>query len=91
MIGIRLLGLAAGGKSPYDGQWLVEYDPTRQGVHPTRGHRTLAHLVCTSDPGRARRFGSAAEAHAVWTAPSGRPYPLDRPLTAFHIKVEELP
>lgn len=81
---IQLVGLATGQPTPIDGQYLVEYDPTRPGRLPD-GRELLAHVVTTPDPGKARRFADAAEAHGVWTAPSGLPYPRNAPLTAYTI------
>lgn len=86
---IRIMGLAAGGSSSIDGQWLVEYDPSRPGVSPA-GRPTGAHIVTTTDPAKAARFTSARQAHATWTAESGLPYPRDRPLTAFTIAIDTL-
>lgn len=86
-VSIRLLGLASGGRSTLDGLWLVEYDPTRPGTDPA-GRPMTAHVVCTADASQARRFADAREAHAYWTAESGRPYPVDRPLTAFNVSIE---
>lgn len=81
---IQLVGLASGEPTPFDGQYLVEYDPTRPGRSPD-GREMLAHVVTTPDPAEARRFADAAEAHGVWTAPSGLPYPRNAPLTAYTI------
>lgn len=92
MIGIRLLGLGSGEPTPYDGQWLMEYDPRRPSVDPD-GRPMLAHLVCTDDPSLAMRFETAAHAYAVWRAASGhrrRDGGTDRPLTAFTISLEKL-
>lgn len=81
---IQLVGLASGEPSAFDGQYLVEYDPTRSGRDP-HGRVMLAHVVTTPDPADARRFADAAEAYGVWTAPSGLPYPRNAPLTAYTI------
>lgn len=87
MLAIRILGLTTGRPSPFDGQWLVEYDPTRPGRAPD-GRPLTAHIVCSLDPTRALRFNSAAEAHTCWISKSGKPSPADMPLTAFNIAVE---
>ena len=87
-IAIKLLGLANGGRTPLDGQWLVEYDPTRPGTGPN-GEPMTAHIVCSADPSAARRFADAAEASAYWRTESGQPYPADRPLTAFNVAIQE--
>ncbi|SRR6266704_681667 len=87
LVSIRLVRLASGARSPFDGQWLVEYDPTRPGTAPD-GRPLTAHIACSPDPADALRFASVAEAHACWVAESGQPYPADRPLTAFTISIE---
>lgn len=79
---LQLVALNSGQRTPYDGQFLVEYDPTRPGVDAL-GQRMLAHVVTTTRLDRARRFASAAEAHACRILPSGLPSPADRPLTAY--------
>lgn len=88
-VGIQLIGLAAGGVSPVDGQWVVEYDPLRPGANGWR-----VHLVCSPDQADARRFADAKAAHEAWTASTGRTLPggkPDRPLTAFTVAFERLP
>ena len=87
---IRIINLATGGTTPLDGQWLVEYDPTRPGTGPN-GEPMTAHIVCSPDPAGARRFVDVAAARAYAWAKSGRPYPADRPLTAYTVAVEEVP
>lgn len=87
---VRIIGLSSGYPTAFDGQWLVEYDPTRAGTSPD-GLPMTAHVVTTTDRSAARRFADAAAAHAEWTRvsgyarPDGRP---DRPLTAFTIELE---
>jgi hypothetical protein len=83
---VRLLGLTNGQSTEYDGQYLVEYDPGRDGV---RG--LLCHLVTTPDVNQATRF-TAEAALTLWrmvdprkpTRPDGKP---NRPLTAFHTEM----
>jgi hypothetical protein len=92
---IQILGLADGRPSPFDGQYLKQYDPGRDGVDPN-GERMLAHIVCTDDPAEAIQFSDLEEIHALWTAvdprcplrPDGKP---NRPLTAFSITIGQLP
>jgi hypothetical protein len=86
---MRLTGPAnaAAPPTPFDGQWVREYDPTRPG-RDLFGRPMLAHLVTTTDRSRARRFRDAAEAFATWRAPSGLPYPANAPLTAYTIELE---
>ena len=86
---IRLVGLASGEPTPYDGQWLVDYDPARSGCDAL-GRPMLAHVVTTADRDRARRFADAAEAYRVWRLPSGLPYPMNAPLTAYTIAVTRI-
>lgn len=91
--GVRFQGLAAGGPSPFDGMWLVEYDPGRPGVAPD-GRPMLAHITATDDPAKAQRFTSIADFHDLWRATSGRTRPdgrPDRPLTAFDVEYVRLP
>lgn len=91
--GVRFQGLAAGGPSPFDGMWLVEYDPGRPGVAPD-GRPMLAHITATADPAKAQRFTSIADFHDLWRATSGRTRPdgrPDRPLTAFNVEYVRLP
>lgn len=87
---LRIVGLAGARPSPFDGQWLVEYDPTRPGTDPN-GVPILAHLVTTPDRSKALRLGGLAAAHALWTKESGHTRPdgrRDRPLCAFDVVVE---
>jgi hypothetical protein len=82
-------GAADGQPTPFDGQYLVEYDPERDGVAPD-GRPMQAHIVCTADPARAKRFAGLAELHKTWSQVSkrvprrqdGKP---NRPLTAFSV------
>ena len=85
---LKIYGLANGGPTPFDGQYLVEYDPTRDGVDPN-GDPMSAHLVTTPDVGKALKFQTAAEAMALWRKEHGiRPDGLpNRPLTAFTVEV----
>lgn len=84
---VQIVGRANGNPSLFDGQWLVEYDPSRPGTGP-HGQTTLAHFVCSPDRAQARRFTDVAEAHAYWAAASGRPGAAARPATAFTIAIE---
>ena len=88
---MRIVGLVRGGATPFDGLYLKEYDPERDGIDPT-GRQMTAHIVCTDDLADAMQFASAAEVHAMWTKvpareptrPDGKP---NRPLTAFTVEV----
>ena len=84
---IKLIGLINGGSTPFDGQYLVEYDPTRQGVDPN-GDPMYAHIVCTPDPAKALQL-TFAEAAELWqksagTRWDGKP---NRPITAFSVEI----
>lgn len=87
---LRILGPATGvGRTPFDGQWVVDYDPTRAGRAPD-GRPMRCHLTTTRDGSRARRFTTAAAADAYWRTPSGNPPPADRPLTAWTVLAHPL-
>ena len=89
---IKIVGLVGGGHTPVDGQYLVEYDPNRDGVDAW-GNAMLAHIVASPDREDALLFPSVLEAHQCWARvderdpvrPDGKP---NRPLTAFTIAVE---
>lgn len=89
---IRVLSLADGLQpTPFDGQWVKEYDPTRAGTSPD-GLPMIAHLVTTSDPTEAVQYGSFREAAEVWRLADGRRADgrTNRPLTAFNCTIEPL-
>lgn len=86
---LRIFSFANGRPSSFDGQYLVEYDPTRAGVSPD-GRPMTAHIVCSHDLAQARRFTDQAAAHAYWTTESGMPPPRDRPLTAYSVMIERI-
>lgn len=84
---VRIIGLVNGGTSAYDGQFVVEYDPSRDGVEPGTGRGMNCHLVTTPERAAAAEF-EPREAFELLrkvdprqpTRPDGRP---NRPLTAF--------
>jgi hypothetical protein len=84
---IQIIGLAAGHPHPYDGQYVVDYDPTPL----ARGERPI--LVTTNDIGHARQFDNPLLAFRFWkmdsgaTRDDGKP---DRPLTAFTVEITKL-
>lgn len=88
---IRIVGLINGQPTAYDGQFLVEYDPSRDGAEPGTGRPMLAHIVTTPDLDKATRW-EAGQALEVWRAvdsrnpvrPDGKP---NRPLTAFSVEI----
>lgn len=57
---IRILGLVDGTPTDFDGQYIVEYDPSRVGIQPVTGApMPVFHLVTTPDISRATRFSSS--------------------------------
>lgn len=88
---LKFEGMANGDPGPFDGQYLLEYDPERDGETP-EGRPMIAHILATPDPSKALRFPGAREALECWkrtcerdpTRPDGRP---NRPLTAFTVAV----
>lgn len=93
---IRLVGLVDGTPTDFDGQYIVEYDPSRVGTHPVTGKpMAVFHLVTTPDIRRATRLG-ASEAMNLYRAVDRRnPTRADgepnRPLTAFAVDIEPAP
>jgi hypothetical protein len=92
---MQIVSLVSGDQATaFDGQYLEEYDPGRNG-HDPHGRPMLAHVKTTPDPHRAMRFKTAGEAMDLWqavdprqpTRPDGRP---NRPLTAFTITLQRL-
>jgi hypothetical protein len=87
---IRIDGLA-GGRSPFDGEYLLEYDPERDGRDP-QGAPMIAHIVTTAKLEEALRFDSGTDATECWrqvckrnpTRPDGQP---NRPLSAFTVTI----
>ena len=88
---IQIVGLINGGRTAFDGQFLVEYDPGRNGVEPGSGRPMLAHIITTPDLAQATRY-EPGEALEVWRAVDprqpvrgdGKP---NRPLTAFSVEI----
>jgi len=82
---LRIIGTVLGEPSPFDGQYVKEYDPTY--CHPDGYDGGI--LETTPDPGEALTFPSAVEALECWrksygTRCDGQP---NRPLTAFTVEV----
>jgi len=77
--------------TPFDGLYVKEYDPERDGIAPG-GRLMVCHLVCTDNPSDALEFDSVSDAIAMWrrvclrepTRPDGKP---NRPLTHFSVSV----
>jgi len=88
---IKVVGLVDGTPTAFDGQYLVEYDLTRDGVEPRTGASMMVHLVTTPDITKAARYETGA-ALELWRSvdprcpvrPDGEP---NRPLTAFSIEI----
>jgi len=88
---IRIIGLINGGKTAFDGQYLVQYDPGRGGVEPVTGRPMLCHMVTHPDVEQATKY-SVTDAVKVWQAVDPR-HPVradgkpNRPLTAFSVEI----
>jgi hypothetical protein len=89
---IQIIGLINGGGTGFDGQFVVEYDPGRDGRDPITGQPMMCHLVTTPDIDKATRY-SAVEAFELWRSvdpmlpfrADGQP---NRPLTAFNVAIQ---
>jgi hypothetical protein len=81
---IFIVGQANGEPGPFDGTWLVEYDPTRPGTAPD-GRPLTAHIVVTTNRDQAARYPDVLTAWEEWKRESGLPYPRNAPLTAFTV------
>lgn len=83
---IRIIGLANGEPTLWDGTWLVSCD--------IRSSRML--MTTTIDPREAKTFPHAADAMEFWRRidperplrPDGKP---NRPLTAYTVSIEDIP
>lgn len=90
---MRIISLVDGTRTPFDGKFVKEYDPSRDGVDPL-GAPMIAHVVVTVDRTKAMKFKDLAEARDTWmlvdprrpVRPDGQP---NRPLTAFNISIEK--
>lgn len=83
---IRIVGLVDGTPTDFDGQYIVEYNPSRAGTHPVTGRpMPVFHLVTTPDIRRATRFVASAVADLYRAVDSRNPTRADgepnRPLT----------
>lgn len=94
---IQIIGLGSTSwlHTPFDGEYLVEYDPERDGIDPL-GRPMAAHIVTTKQRADARRFKDQLEAWEFYRQvckrrPRRRPDRMpNRPLTAFTISVEPI-
>lgn len=81
---IKLLGTPTGLPTEHDGEYVVEYDPTKPGG-------PFGHLVTSPDKGEALKYDGFEEAVLAYraergTRPDGDP---DRPLTALTASFED--
>ena len=91
MATIQIISLANGGSTPYDGEYVREYDPARNGIDK-HGYLMTAHLVTTPNRDEAMQFAHARDALDCWRQtdprqpkrPDGRP---NRPLTSFTVEI----
>lgn len=88
---IKIDRLITGGRSPYDGLYLMEYDPT---VHLPSGAYDGGVVVVTHDANIAKHFDSQMEALEYWRTPTGCKchgvlgnLRVNRPLTAWSIDI----
>lgn len=88
MVAILIERLASGAPSPFDGKWLREYDPGRDGVSPD-GRRMLAHVVVTERAAEALSFPTMVQAFELYRRPDPR-HPERRPLTAFSVSMRNV-
>lgn len=92
---MRIVGLADGTPTDFDGQYIVEYDPSKVGTHPVTGRPMVFHLVTTPDNRRATRFAPSEVAHLYHAVDTRNPSRADgepnRPLTAFTVDINPAP
>ncbi len=84
---IKIIGLNTGMETPFDSQYVVEYDP---GYHLPNGEYDGGKLITTPDITKARQFENASEALNYWRQDFGlrEDAQPNRPLTAFSVEVE---
>lgn len=86
---LHVIGLAASSnKTPFDGLYVKEYDPT---WHLPDGCYDGGKLLCSVTPATAKCFDTPGEAlmyyqQSYGTRPDGMP---NRPLTAFTVEIKE--
>ena len=88
----KIMGSAVGLPTTLDGRYLVEYDPSRDGVDP-HGRPMTAHIETTLNREDAKKFHDAWDFHSVYNQfdrrnpirPDGK---ANRPLTYFNILLE---
>lgn len=84
---IKIISLNSGQPTEFDGKWLAEYDPRRQGFD-SMGRPMIAHVKVTEDPMMALKFDDPADAlkllmQADGKRTDGKP---NRPLMAFTVE-----
>lgn len=84
---MKIEGNAAGGKSDFDGQYVVEYDPS---LHLPGGEYDGGLLRTSVSLLEAKKFKDLGELFEYYgqsygTRPDGKP---NKPLTAFNIEVK---
>lgn len=93
---IRIVGLADGPPTPFDGQYLSAYDPDTPGEDPN-GLPMTATMKTTADPSQALHFASMEEARNLYMQNAKPPYHIrmdglpNRPLRAFSIEIKSYP
>jgi hypothetical protein len=88
MTAIRLCGLASGEPTPYDGMYVLEYDPRREPEDPLS--ELCCHLAVTPDPESALQFASSWDALTFWRRDTGKRLcdgTPERPLTKFNVEI----
>lgn len=83
---IKIIGLANGEPTEFDGKYVKAYDPT---YHPAGQQYDGGILEVTEDPADALTFADAGAALACWqrshgTREDGKP---NRPLTAWTVEI----
>ena len=83
---LRIIGLVNGGVTPFDNQWLVEYNPDYM---PPDGVYDGGYLETSADESKALKFLNARDAVAYWRQSHGRcaDGKPNRPLTAFNVEI----
>lgn len=86
---MQILGSVQGASTSFDGQYIIEYDPSQQGISP-EGLPMLCLLRTTPDIDKATHYADVMAALCVYqqfdgVRPDGQP---NRPLTYFNVKFE---
>lgn len=86
---MTVIGLIDGQRTAFDGQYVVEFNASRDGVEPGTGRPMTMLLLTTPDLAKATRF-TVEEAFELWRSVDQRnPVRADgkpnRPFTSFHV------